>query len=51
MGSPLGMQTMNQSLADNYASGKISKDVAMEFTSNKEELERIIASGRFIKKK
>jgi twitching motility protein PilT len=50
MGSPLGMQTMNQSLADNYASGKISKDVAMEYTSNKEELERLIAAARFKKK-
>ncbi|MDR2191573.1 MAG: type IV pilus twitching motility protein PilT [Endomicrobium sp.] len=51
MGSTLGMQTMNQSLSDNFAAGKISKDVAMEFTSNKEELERLIASNRFIKKK
>ena len=50
MGSPLGMQTMNQSLADNYLSGKISKEVAMEYTSSKEELERLLATGRIKKK-
>jgi twitching motility protein PilT len=48
MGAALGMQTMNQSLADNFIRGKISKETALEYTSNKEELERlIITAGRF----
>ncbi len=37
-----GMQTMNQSLYDNVVNGKISPHVAMEYSTKKEELIRLL---------
>ncbi|MCL1971769.1 MAG: type IV pilus twitching motility protein PilT [Endomicrobia bacterium] len=45
MGNKYGMQTMNQSMADNVLRKKISKATAFEYTTNKDELERILAAG------
>lgn len=45
MGNKYGMQTMNQSIADNVLKKRISKETAFEYTTNKEELERLIAAG------
>ncbi|MCL2335162.1 MAG: type IV pilus twitching motility protein PilT [Endomicrobia bacterium] len=42
-----GMQTMNQSLANNVLAGKISKDTALEYTTNKDELEKILYAAGF----
>ena len=39
-----GMQTMNQSLVDNIRKGKISPQMAMEYTSHKEELVKLLNS-------
>lgn len=39
-----GMQTMNQSLFDNVVSGKISPQVAIEYSPRKEELIRLLQS-------
>jgi len=50
MGSNAGMQTTNQSLADNYVSGKISKETALEYTTNRDELERLIVSASRFKR-
>ena len=38
----MGMQTMDQSLAELYAKGKIKKSVAIEYCIDKAELERIM---------
>lgn len=40
----LGMQTMNQSLFDNVINGTILPQVALEYTSRKEELVRLLQS-------
>jgi len=45
MGAPIGMQTMNQSIAANVAKNKISRDAAFEYTNNRDELERAIAAA------
>lgn len=45
--SNAGMQTMNQSLANNIITGKIAKDTAMEYTTNRDELERLLFSAGF----
>lgn len=45
MGTSVGMQTMNQSLAQNVLRNKISRDSAFEYTSNREELERLLANA------
>lgn len=51
MGASLGMQTMNQSLANNVVDGKISEETAFEYTINKEELKNLIASTKRYRKK
>lgn len=40
----LGMQTMNQSLFDNVINGSITPQIALEYTSRKEELMRLLQS-------
>lgn len=40
----LGMQTMNQSLLENVVAGLVSPQVAIDFTSRKEELIRLLQS-------
>ncbi len=50
MGANLGMQTMNQSIAFNVANGKITQDTAFEYTTNREELQRLINSSLINKK-
>lgn len=40
----LGMQTMNQSLFDNVINGSITPQVALDYTSRKEELVRLLQS-------
>ncbi len=45
MGTSVGMQTMNQSLANNVLKNKISKSSAFEYTTNREELERLLANA------
>jgi len=45
--SGAGMQTMNQSLANNVITGKIAKETAMEYTTNRDELERLLFSAGF----
>jgi twitching motility protein PilT len=47
-GSAAGMQTMNQSIAENIFEGKISKESGLEYSWNKDELIRIL-NGRGIK--
>ena len=45
MGAKFGMQTMNQSIADNVLKKRISRETAYEYTTNKDELDRLISSG------
>ena len=45
MGTNVGMQTMNQSLANNVLKGKISRETALEYTSNRDELERLLTNA------
>ena len=39
-----GMQTMNQSLFDNVITGNVLPQVALEYSSRKEELIRLLQS-------
>ncbi|MDR2427100.1 MAG: type IV pilus twitching motility protein PilT [Endomicrobium sp.] len=43
IGAKYGMQTMNQSIAENVIKKRISRETAFEYTTNKIELERLIA--------
>ncbi len=42
-----GMQTMDQALAELYAAGKITRELALERCVDKTELERLIQKGSF----
>lgn len=44
-GRSLGMQTMNQSLAELYLSGKISIEQAMMYSSDVQELKDLTSKG------
>ncbi len=43
-GQTAGMQTMDQALCKLFSAGKISRDVALDFSVDKKELERLIQS-------
>jgi len=45
-GQKYGMKTMNQSLAENYNSGKITIGDAMSFSSNMQELNEMLSRGK-----
>ncbi|MDR1695157.1 MAG: type IV pilus twitching motility protein PilT [Endomicrobium sp.] len=44
MGSSAGMQTMNQSLARNIIDKKISREVAFDYSTKRDELERLLSN-------
>ncbi len=46
-GKAAGMQTMDQALADLVNSGKVNKDVALEYSIDSNELERLIKKRSF----